>query len=217
MSEPGHPFDPEDDAVENDRLADARDLIARIDDNLQQGKAAQAKSLFARRWRDLVPELPLRFPIVLAKPSERAAAKLAQGMKGGQEPPALKLVPRSARHGGYVVSTSEGTRLGDLPAKDAEFLRSLGEDAALYTPHLLELRPPTKETDRPVLIAVELVRPELRYCSFCGKRHSDPHVNCADCRRERRQVNPDKAAEELPLVPLHEALDALISDEFDDQ
>lgn len=192
---------------EDDLFDDAASVVDQITDYLQQGKTAQAKSLLSKRWRDLVPSLPLRFSVVLEKPGDKAVLAIARGMQHGQEPPSLLLKPRSKRHGGYYVASEDGKRLGDLPVRDAEFLRSLGDEAELYSPHLLEIR--TREKGKLELIAIELVRPELHNCSSCDKRHSGEHANCDECRSKRRPVERPRPDSEAATVPFHEALDAL--------
>jgi hypothetical protein len=192
---------------DDDLFDDAASVVDQITDYLQQGKTTQAKSLLSRRWRDLVPGLPLRFSVVLDSPGEKNVLAIAKAMKNGQAPPTLLLKARSKKHGGYYVASEEGKKLGDLPSRDAEFLRSIGDDSSLYVPDLLEIR--TREKGKLDLIAVELVRPEIHSCSSCGKRHSSPHANCDDCRSKRRKIEHPRPESEGATVPFHEALDAL--------
>lgn len=193
---------------DGDLFDDAASVVEQITDYLQQGKTTQAKSLLSKRWRELVPGLPLRFSVVLDRPGEGVVLAIARSMQHGQAPPTLHLKARSKRHGGYYVASDDGKRLGDLPARDAEFLRSIGEDASLYVPQLLEIR--TREKGKLELIAVELVRPELHRCPVCGKDYDGEQPTCSECRRKRRKAEESQAeAADASRVNFHEALDAV--------
>lgn len=186
---------------DDELFGDAASVVEQINDYLQQGKTTQAKSLLTRRWRDLVPDLPLRFSVVLEKSSPRVVRAIVTSLKRGNQPPALSLQARSERHGGYFITAEDGKHLGALPERDAKFLRSLGEHAALYTPKLLEIRSG--------LIAIELVRPELRRCASCDSYHTGDNANCDDCRAKGRSDSPGKVESEIAPISFHEALDVL--------
>jgi len=192
------------------RLVEGRRLAERVDDLLAQGKQQQARSVVARGWQDAVPELPLRYPVVLARPSVRFASQLARYIRVGGDAPELKveLSGKQVIHGTITVS---GRRLGELPDSEAAYLHSLGADAEVFTPRLTAIRvSATGESDK---VEIELVRPELRRCSSCGRLHGEDTVNCADCRALRRPKDPDKVESEASPVALHEAMDAALADE----
>lgn len=206
MTEFELPVSPDD---ENDPMADQRAIVDQIEDYLEQGKQAQAKSLLTRRWRDLVPELPLRFSVVLEQPRAADAFFLGQRLKAGSSAPRLLI---TEEEGALHVKIARGAVLGRIPADDAEFLRSVGDDAKLYELHVLEIR------EGGSVVAVEFVRPELRTCSFCGKRHSEPHVNCAECRKKRRPKDPEAVGADFAPVLLSDALEAIVeADQADDE
>ena len=198
------------DPLEPAHLAGGRKLAVRVDDLLKQGKPLQARSVVARNWQDGAPELPLRYPLVLEGLAVRFVAQLARYLRAGGETPTLSLdlSGKTAIHG--VVSIS-GRRLGELPRDEAEYLRGLGADAEVFVPKLIAIR--VSPSGEPAKVEVEMVRPELRRCSSCGRLHGDDEVNCASCRALRRPKDPGKVESEGSPVALHEAMDAALADE----
>jgi hypothetical protein len=194
-------------ATSEERRAGGRRLAERVDEFMQQGKPLQARSLLARNWQDAAPDLPLRYPVVLEAISARFAAQLARYVRmGGQAPELTVELSGKQVIRGHIASA--GRRLGDLPRDQAEYLASLGADAAVYTAKLLSIR--LSASGDPDTVEVELVRPELRRCSSCGRLHDEvEQVNCADCRAKRRRKDPERAEPEGAPLALQEAIDAL--------
>lgn len=196
---------PEDEAQErHDEVQDQGQKLAdKVEEHLSKGDTSSAKRAFSRSWREAVPDLPLRFSVILVKPNKDLIEKVTKRMRKGGGAPKLSLV--NTRDGDWEVRTSSGRRLGNLPSQDAKLLDDLGTDSRLYNPELLEIR--SDDEDQFLHIAVELVRPEVRYCSSCGKEHQDDHVNCADCRSKRRRKG-DEVTEQT-AIGFHEAVDAI--------
>lgn len=182
----------------------ARELAERVEDQRRKGSLSSARRAFSQNWRDAVPELPLRFSVILVRPERDALAELLRRMrKHAANPPELRLHRASAE----LVEVRLGRmRIGDLPAQDAKLLKELGADAKLYRPQLIEIR--NNERGKLDYVAIELVRPEIHYCSSCGAKHDGTHVNCEDCRRKRRKRG--EAIVDQPPVAFHEAIDAIV-------
>lgn len=189
-------------------MTDPRALLDRVSELLQEGKEAQAKSLLTRQLGRLLPDPPVRWSCGLEEVDDQLALRLVRKLRNGDLLPQLSL--RRTREGGRAVIVGTRARLGLLPPAEVEHLIALGEDAKLYTPHLLEVR--ADERGRLAALTIELVRPEFRYCSFCGARHTDPHLNCPDCRAKRRRTNPETAELEAGPVFFHELLETLFSE-----
>lgn len=178
-------------------------LADKVEEHINKGDTSSAKRAFSRSWRDAVPDLPLRFSVILVKPDKAAIERMIKRIRKDGLTPKLKLV--HTRDGDWEVRTSSDRRLGSLPNQDGKLLDELGGDSRLYDPELLEIR--TDDEDNFSHIAVELVRPEVRYCSSCGKEHQDDHANCAECRSKRRRKG-DEVTEQT-AIGFHEAVDAI--------
>lgn len=178
-------------------------LVDKVEEHISKGDSSSAKRAFSRSWREAVPELPLRFSVILVKPDKEAIERVIKRMRSGKDVPKLKLV--HSRDGDWEIRTSSDKRLGNLPSQDGKLLDEFGSASRLYDPQLLEIR--TDEEDNFSHMAVELVRPEVRYCSSCGKEHQDDHANCAQCRSKRRRKGDELT--EQTSVGFHEAVDAI--------
>lgn len=181
----------------------ASELADEVSAYVREGKHGRATQAFQRGWRDAVPELPLRFSVVLVRPDRELVAQIHRRLVDKIEPKLC--LQRTDEFSVQVVLADDGQRLGSLPAQDARLLADLQAPDALYHPQVLEIR--YDDQGRFHRIAVELVRPELRYCSACGNKHSGPHINCADCRSKRRRKGAERY--ESSPVNFHEALDTL--------
>jgi hypothetical protein len=181
-----------------------RKLRDQVEEHLSKGDKTSAKRAFSRSWRDAVPDLPLRFSVILVKTDPEAIEGVAKKMRQGKKAPKLRLV--HTRSGSWEVRATR--TLGSLPAPDGKLLTELGASSRLYRPELLEIRSDEKgDFD---YIAVELVRPETNFCSSCGKEHKGEHENCSDCRALRRRKGEEKT--EQTAVGFHEAVDAITLD-----
>jgi len=193
----------------------AAELAEEISGHVRDGAHDRAARAFRRGWRDAVPELPLRFSVILVRADRELVAWLHRQLVDHSEPEiALR---RSDESSVDVVIAATGQRLGSLPAQDARLLAELDAADDLYRPQVMEIR--YDERGRFDHIAVELVRPQLRYCSACTKPHAGPYVNCDECRAKRRRKGEERY--EASPVAFHEALDAIArepedsSDELD--
>lgn len=187
---------------EHSQLDAGRRLAEQVDAQLERGNRAQARRLVSLRWQGAASELPLRFPVVLEQVKVGEIRRLAERLRAGERPPALELHRRA---GAVQIRIAGGKKLGCLPQADTAFIAGLGEAAALYTPHLLELVTRAGAES----VAVELVRPELRSCSFCGNLHTGAHINCSECRAKRRRLDPKLVVAEPAPVLLAETLEAV--------
>lgn len=193
-----------------ERLVEGRRLTEKVDEFLQQGKPLQARSVLARNWQDAVPELPLRYPIVLESVSSRFARQLARFLRAGGGKPELALSLTGSRvpRGSVAVS---GRRLGDLPQEQAAYLQGLGESANVYEPRLMAIRLNEGEVDS---VEIEMVRPELRRCPNCDKLHGGDEALCEEClaassSRKAKAAKEAASESEAPPLALHEAIDAV--------
>lgn len=137
------------------------DLATRVEERLAQGSPDQAKREFTRSWRDTVPELPLRFSVILVRVKDKAVREvLRRRRENDGVAPQLRL--DYEEEGRIKVRMARGAklRLGDLPAADVDLLEQLGKKARrLYRPQLLEVRH-DDESGKLEYVAVELVRAE---------------------------------------------------------
>ena len=159
----------------------AAEMLGEVAEHLRGGHTGRAQAAFSRGWRDAVPELPLRFSVILVRPDREVVAEVDKLVREGTE---VKMQLERIDESLVQVVLADAQRVGNLPAEDARLLQDLGADADLYSPLVLEIR--YNEKGRLDYIAVELVRPEVRYCSACSRQHSGPHVNCEECRAKRR-------------------------------
>lgn len=128
-----------------------------VQESLDRGRVPAAKAALSRGWRESVPDLPLRFSVLLLRPREDDVAAVLRRLRAndGRKPP-LRL--SRGRDGSVRVCTSRGKKLvlGELPRGEVKLLRDLGRDASLYEPELLEIRHDNHGRVRSV--AIELVR-----------------------------------------------------------
>jgi hypothetical protein len=191
-----------------EHLDEGRRLTDKVDELIQQGKPAQARAVLARGWEEVVPGLPLRYPVALENFSSRVARRLARSLKEDQIAghvgrPELSLSLSGSRVPKAVVRLGD-ERLGDLPAEQARFLYELGTNATLYRPHLTAIR--ASDEGGIAAVEIELVRPEMTGCPKCGQAH-DPAQVCASS-------SDDEAEEpEAPTAGLQEAIDVIAVEE----
>jgi hypothetical protein len=182
------------------------EMQKKVLEGLQGGRAPAAKAALTRSWRDAVPDLPVRFSVVLRKTDAQAVAELLRRARRnrGSSPP-LRL---RKRKGVIYVETVRGARLeiGQLPRSESQLLSDFGADAKLYRPQLLEVR--YDDDNRVRFVAIELVRPELFQCPSCDRRHKGPHAYCSKCRAAGEE---GEGFEHTP-VQIHEAIEAVIAD-----
>jgi hypothetical protein len=191
--------------------SEGRRLADKVAEHLAGGEPERASRALARGWRDAVPELPLRFAVILTGLDAKAIAAALRRSSNRGEPPRLRLRRVEGR---IEVLTIRGARpLGRLPEREVRMLDELGADAHLYRPQLLEVEHDPEGAL--VRVAVELVRPEMRICSSCGRKHSGDHVNCERCRRRRRRKG-EESFESSPLG-FQEAVDQIVSSEGDSE
>jgi hypothetical protein len=199
-------------SANNDHLAQARALAERVEQLVRDGKPHAAQRVLARTWDDAVQTKPLYIQRSLTRLDRTVAGELARTLAtAGAAPPELELERRSDSVA--AVRMRGGQVLGFLRAEDARRLAALDPDGTLYEPQLLEIS--VDDRNHVTGIAVNFKRPELRICSACGAEHTDPHVNCAQCRSKRRRKGPEADSYEPAPVPLHEALEQIASDDGD--
>ena len=165
----------------NEKLSRMQSLVQ---ESLQKGRVPAAKAALSRTWRESVPELPLRFSVLLVRTREEDVAlvlKRLRANEGGKPPLRLS----RGKDGSIRVCTKRGKQLilGELPQGEVRLLRDLGRDASLYTPELLEVRHDDHGKVRSV--AIELVR-------------------------------NDRGSEDAIPPQIHEALEAVISEDVED-
>lgn len=158
-----------------------------VQQSLERGRVPAAKAALSRSWRNNVPELPVRFSVLLVRLRQEDCAAVLRRLRAnrGSKPP-LRLL--RARDGSVRVCTSRGQKLilGDLPRGEVRLLQDLGSDASLYHPELLEVLHDSHGQVRSV--SIELVR----------------------------RKNPEEEKDHLP-VQIHEALEAVMAEEDVDE
>lgn len=168
-----------------------------VEDLLDAGRPRLAAQALVDAFDDCLPDLPLRFALVLIRVDERIASELARATQT-KEPIGLRLAdgPRE----GLSLYRGE-RRVGDLSAQDTALVRDFGPQAALFTPRVLEILYRDGELQT---FAIELIRPEQRRCPRCGQEvaASDTH----DCPAE------DVAEDSGHAVKLQGALNSLLRD-----
>lgn len=135
------------------------DRFSEISDKLAEGQTIGAKRVLTSSWRDAVPELPVRFAVILVRLDKDAVKALLKRMRKSKSKPGLKLDWKEDR---IEVVTSRGKtlRIGDLPISDSMMMTDLGDKAKKYRPQLLQIQQ-TESGDIDYL-AIELVRPETK-------------------------------------------------------
>lgn len=182
-----------------------QNLADRLQDHVAEGEVERARRIFSRSWREAVPELPQRFPVILVRPDKDRITRMVKRLRKDGQLPALRLVLRGET---AKVVTSSGKRVGDLSARDRDFLKSLGKGARLYEPRLLEVN--VDEQGALSSVAAELVRPEVSTCPDCGALHTGLHLRCEDCRQQGQRS--EKAEAEAAPVAFHDAVAAIIAE-----
>lgn len=182
------------------------ELETKVRGLLHHREIKQAHDVFNQEWQHtLLADLPLRQSFKLERLDRRGLAKMIERSEDGKP---IRLVlrknidPRSPKSLA-VVLTGVNEVVGFLPADVQEWLAKAGEYARFY-----EVKPLTVsglEAGRPELL-MELVRPDLRQCSACGKLHTEDKENCKECRQKRRRKTKtlEETIEHAP-VPLNNA------------
>ncbi|WP_217924677.1 hypothetical protein [Miltoncostaea oceani] len=173
-----------------------------VEDLLREGRPRLATQALIDAFADCLPELPLRFSLLLVRVDEQTALEVAQGIRRGDKV-SLTLTdgPREA------LSVYWGARrVGDLAASDRELVLEFGEHRALYTPRVLEILFRPGAGGGLQTFAIELVRPEQRRCPRCGR--TMPARSGHRCKTDPEiEARPGQ-----PAVALHGPLASLISD-----
>lgn len=138
---------------------ETEEFLLNISDQISAGKITGAKQTLTRSWRDAVPELPIRFAVILVDLDKTAVKGLLQRMRKNKSTPRLKLEWKKDKNK-IEVHTSQGKtfRIGNLPASDSIMLLDLGKKAKKYKPKLLEIK--QDENGEINYLAIELIRPE---------------------------------------------------------
>ncbi len=137
----------------------ARQLAERVSEHAEAGDLTKARQALSRSWRELVPDLPERFAVLLKRLDRDAVREVLvrQRERGGRV--RLRLIEKDDR---LAVATSHGKTLilGLLPKADTRLLEEFGAEGRRYRPQLLEVN---REPDGEIRsVAVELVRPTPR-------------------------------------------------------
>lgn len=189
---------------------EASEFAERVQEQVDEGKVDKARRIVSRSWREAVPELPQRFPVILSHPDKERVARMVKKIRSGGDIPELKMVLRGKK---AKITSKSGKRIGDLSARDRDFLKSLGKAARLYEPRLLEIK--SDDDGKLSSVAVELVRPEVSVCPECESYHPGIHVLCDDCRaglsRSAKKSEPEPAP-----VEFHDAVAAIIAEPEDE-
>lgn len=168
-----------------------------VEDLLDAGRPRLAAQALVDVFDDCLPELPLRFALVLVRVDERIAAHIADATKT-KERIDLRL-DEGPREGLSVFLGAR--RVGDLSSQDSDLVRDFGPQAALFTPRLLEILYRDGELQT---LAIELIRPEQRRCARCGQE-----VAAADTHRCPAEETHDETGHP---VRLQSALNSLLRD-----
>lgn len=149
----------------------------------REGRPRLAAAAFEEAMRDCLPDLPLRFSLLLVRPDEGQVEELAEAIYR-QDEIGLRLAegPRG------VLAVFRGPlRIGDLSVRDDELVRGFGaEGVALYEPRILEIL--FLDDGALQSIAVELVRPEQRRCAGCGLTFTEHLPRCPHCGASEAQA-----------------------------
>lgn len=183
----------------------AQQAANRVESLVAQGRKRDADLALQEALRDSLPAMPLRFPLRLVRGNLDVARDLATALRAVGKQPRLRLVLTDTTPRYIVAWDKRG--LGAVPARFAALLDSFGEDALMYEPRLHRIS--GMNAARDLVIAVELVRPEIRLCANCGERHSDPQLMCAKCRKERRKPKADAQIHEPSPDALQRAMERL--------
>lgn len=167
-----------------------------VEDLLGAGRPRLAAQALVDAFDDCLPDLPLRFALVLIRVDERAASELRAALD--TKVPYRLALGDGPREG---ISVFWGQRrVGDLSAEDSALVRDFGPQAALFSPRVLEI---LYRGDELATFAIELIRPEQRRCARCGQE-----VAAADTHRCPAEETPDGGH----TVKLQSALNSLLRD-----
>lgn len=187
----------------SEQVAKQRQFADEVDDLIRAGRPRLAQQALEQAVADCLPDLPLRFSLLVRRIDEPQVLALAEAVR------ASDTVDIRLRESDGAVQVRWGAgRLGQLSARDSELLRGFGRQAALYDPRVLEISFGIEGGVS--TFAIELTRPEFRRCSSCGRLHSGLHINCDDCRRRRRPKGEEVETFEPAPVPLAVALEELL-------
>lgn len=153
--------------------------IETAEEMARAGRPRLAAQAFDAAIRDCLPDLPLRFSLLLVRADDDQVESVAEAVYR-QDDVSLRLAdgPRG------VLAVFRGqVRLGDLSVRDDELVRGFGEEGiALYEPRILEIL--FREDGDLQSIAVELVRPEQRLCAACANPFAEHLLHCPHCGNE---------------------------------
>lgn len=186
-----------------EQVAKQRQIADEVDDLIRAGRPRLAQQALEQAVADCLPDLPLRFSLLVRRIDEVQVLALAEAVRASQD-----VDLRLMRSEDTVQLRWSAGRLGQLSARDSELLRGFGRQAALYDLRVLEISFGIEGGVS--TFAIELSRPEFRRCSSCGRLHSGLHINCEDCRRRRRPKGEEAETFEPAPVPLAVALEELL-------
>lgn len=140
-----------------EQVEDITNTFVDINSKIASGQTIGAKRALTSSWRDSVPELPIRFAVILVGLNKDNIREIVKRSRKNKTSPKLKLVWENNK---IEVWTSQGKKLhlGNLPSSDALMLLDLGTKAKRYKPKFLELD--TDDSGEVDYLAIELVRPE---------------------------------------------------------
>ncbi len=190
-----------------ENAARQRELADEISSLMADGRSRKAIDALLAGVEDVLPDLPLRFSLLLIRvDSEGIKDYIRQYRKTGSRPTLQLVKPKGS--GQFVITWRKG-RIGQLSSEDSDLLRSFGRRRRLYEPRVLEV---TYSADKLKVetLAIELVRPEVRLCSSCGKQHTGIHLNCEECRGKRKRTGDEQDTFEVPPLGLAEAIDLFV-------
>ena len=141
-------------------MSDEKDIFSDISEKISSGQHIGAKRALTNSWRDAVPDLPVRFAVILVRLDRDNTRTILKRMRKSKTKPNLRLVWEDDH---IEVWTSRGTpiRIGDLPVSDSIMMNDLGDKAKKYKPQLLEINT-SDETGEIEYLAIELVRPDTK-------------------------------------------------------
>src|SRR5690606_35075733 len=95
----------------------ARQLDERVAAELEAGESARARQALSRSWRELVPDLPLRFSVPLKRVDRDAVREVLRRWRVSGKRPPLRMVAAEDR---IAIETQRGRklRLGLLPRSE---------------------------------------------------------------------------------------------------
>jgi hypothetical protein len=173
---------------QEDISLEAQQLTDKVDRALASGSMSQAKRAFNQNWREAVPELPLRFSVLLEDVQLDNAYTLLK-LRRKNKTPQLKLAVNRKK---VAVQMVRGRKLiiGYLPKRDSSLLNELGERSfEIYQPRILEA--PYKDDGSLSYLAIELVNKKST-----AQTHEHTPISVQEAFEEVNQMN-DK--DDLPF------------------